>query len=416
LVSSLFLAAPAFAQFPPSEPGRLPGSIVPGNSPGVTVSNGPGGKMPKEGFPAPKPQVALVRAEKPVPLGTIDVVSRNGNWQVMAGSTLFTNCGDDWKTAEKVANTLRALQLSEVTNDTAAGRRDIQQTAWVGIGESRPVVGYLTAKGEAAREPVGILNPAMTIDMATVRAEQVRGVWVVRDYKSILLNFGQEQREAEQAVAAIHKYGFNRIGIIGSSDAAALRYFFAQADDPRQPRAPVPNVAQVAMMELSLDGTGVDIPGVGTVGQKTNLDARKLTVRKDGTDFVIANGPGVLAKFGRDEWSARDALRILQQLNPTAVVRVGSPGITFFLNGAEVSNRLPFGTIGAAFESDRLTVRKTQDGVFHLYEPLGRDLATARTAEEMESIRAAIKHFKLNRTCQIGSTPATAMTFLGRVQ
>ena len=70
--------------------------------------------------------------------------------------------------------------------------------------------------------------------------------------------------------------------------------------------------------------------------------------------------------------------------------------------------------MGAAFDPDRLTTRQSLDGVHHLYEAMGREIASAATKEDVEAIRTAIKHFKLNRTCQIGSTPATALSFLGR--
>lgn len=403
----------------PPEPARLP---ILGNSPGVTVGNSPGvtvgnrpNARPDDRLPTPRPNMSLIRDEKPIALGAVEVIHQGDAWQVMAGKTLFTNTGQDWKAAEKVGGILRALQFSMLDQE-AVTNRDLQQTAWHTIGESRPVVGYVTVKGQPARTARGITHQSISIDPNTIRTEQVRGVWVVKDFQNIVLNFGPEKQEAEQAVAAVMKYGFNRVGYVGAMEAPSLRYFFAEPDINPVGSNTAPSALQTLTQEMALDRTGVEVPGFGSVGQKVNIDARKLTIRKDGADLTLVSGTETIARFGRDEWSARDAMRILQQLNPTAMVTIGSPGIAFFLNGAEVTNRLPFGTVGAPFSAERLTIRQTADGLYHLHEQLGRDLATAKSREEIEAIKAAITHYKLNRTCQIGMNPKTSMNFLGRVQ
>jgi hypothetical protein len=366
------------------------------------------------GMPLPKPDVPLVRTERVKPLGKIDVKFTNNNWQVWAGPHVFANFGSDWKSAEKTAGTLQAMQTGDTGKSTVG---DLQQTGWATIGETRPVIGYMTMRGEAIRSFRGVSNTAIPLDLATLRTEAIRGAWVVRDANNILLNFGQDEREAEQAIAVAKRYGFNRIGFVGATDSPSLRYFFTAAEirKPETAGANQSNTALTALMqEMNLDRTGIDIPGIGTVGHKINIDPKKLDVRRDGADFVLAQGGEVLAKFGRDEFSARDAQRAIQQMRPTAVVRIGTPGITFFLAGAEPPNRLPFGTMGASFDPDRLTARQTLDGVYHLYDPLGREIAVTGTKADADAIRIAIKHFKLNRTCQIGSTPTYALTFLGR--
>jgi hypothetical protein len=407
----------------PREPGLLPrnGSFAPtpvsGDPNASTKNPTPVQQAPAldaNGMPLPKPEVPLVRTERVQPLGKIDVKFTNNNWQVWAGPHVFANFGTDWKSAEKTAGTLQAMQTGETGKSTIG---DVQLTGWATLGDTRPVIGYMTMRGEAIRSFKGVSNTALPIDLATVRTEAIRGVWVVRDASNILLNFGQDEREAEQAVAVAKRYGFNRIGFVGSTDTPSLRYFFT-ASEVRKPvmsGANPSNAALTAMMqETNLDRTGIDVPGAGVVGQKINLDPKKLDVRRDGSDFVLAQGGDVLAKFGRDEFSARDAQRAIQQMRPTAFVRIGSPGIMFFLTGAEPPNRLPFGTMGAAFDADRLSVRQSLDGVHHLCDPLGREIASTGTKADADAIRMAIKHFKLNRTCQIGSSPAYALTFLGR--
>ena len=414
------LLPPAQTTPPPQrEPNRLPGSLgrpdaPPSLTPETPRPNAPAPTFDANGLPLPKPDVPLVRTENVKPLGKIDVKFTNNNWQVWAGPHVFANFGTDWKFAEKTAGTLQAMQTGDTGKSTIG---DVQQTGWATLGETRPVIGYMTMRGEAIRSFKGVSNTAIPVDLASVHAESVRGAWVVRDANNILLNFGQDEREAEQAVAVAKRHGFNRIGFVGSTDSPSLRYFFTAAEirKPEGTGANQTNASLTAMMqEFHLDRTGIDVPGVGTVGHKIKLDPKKLDIRRDSAEFVLAQGGDILAKFGRDEFSARDALRALQQMRPTAVVRIGTPGITFFLAGAEPPNRLPFGTMGAAFDSDRLVARQTLDGAYHLYDPLGREIAVAGTKADAEAIRVAIKHFKLNRTCQIGSTPAHALTFLGR--
>ena len=418
----------ANGQAPPSSvrlPERLPNSVT---SPPPAAGYTPGPSAPKagdgfkpgqsapstvgtDGLPLQRPDVALVRGEAAKSLGKIEVKYLSNNWQVWAGPHVFANFGADWKGAEKTGATLMAMQAGDTGKATIG---DVQTTAWETLGATRPVVGYMTTRGEAIRTFKGVSNTAVGLDLASARVESVRGAWVVRDARSILLNFGEERLEAEQALAVAKRYGFNRVGFVGATDAPSLRYFFS-AHDAGLPVVPA-SALTAAMQEYGLDRTGVDVPGVGTVGQKVNLDARKLDVRKDGADFVVGQGGDVLARFGRDEWSARDALRAVRQLNPTAVVRIGSPGVMFFLAGAEPPNRLPFGTMGAPFDPDRLTIRPTLDGVHHLYDPLGREIASTKTKDEAEAIRQAVKHFKLNRQCQIGRLPGQALIFLGRAQ
>lgn len=422
-LASCLAASQAAAQFPPPggrDPGMLPPGVIsqkPLETPKQPQEATP--SVGRDGLPVTRPDVALRRQENIKPLGKIDVKYMNNNWQVWAGPNVFKNFGNDWKSAEKTAGTLQAMQTGQPTEEPNKGKATIsemQLTGWATLGETRPVIGYMMARGEAVRSFVGGSNTAIALDLSSVHAEEVRGVWVVRDSQNILLNFGEERKEAEQAAAVAVRYGFNRIGYIGSTDSPSLRYFFSAADSniARNPSMkPTATAIATALQEAALDRTGVEIPGFGVVGQKVNIDMRKMEIRKEGTDYILVSSGETFAKFGRDEWTARDALRILRDMKPTAIVRIGSPGITFFLNGNEVPNRLPFGMMGVPFEGEKMTIRQTLDGVFHIYE-VNREIATVKSQKEAEAIKAAIKHFQLNRQCQIGTMQQNSLQFLGR--
>lgn len=368
----------------------------------------------QDGLPAFRPEIVLLRNENPKQLGTIDVVNRESYWLVMADKQVFANLGTDWKTAEVVANTLRALQFGEQEIQT---KNDFQSFGWEMLGQSKPVVGYMVRNGKPMRVVKGTKNFSTPIDLKSVHVEQVKGAWVVVNNGVYLLNFGPERREAEQAIAAIQRYGFNRIGFVGSMDSPIMRYFFAERDNGVQQANAINPMQKLQQIE-SLDRVGIEVPGIGMVGSKTNLDPQAFAIRKDGFNFSLVNGTEVLGQFGRDEWSARDALRTMQAMKPTAYVRIGGEkGVMFFYDGVDVQKRVPFGVSGQLVQYDRLTLKTYPDNTVHIIDTFGRDIASFHTKIEAEMGVAAIKHFKLNQISQLGQpgfNGKAAMSFFGR--
>src|SRR5690606_921243 len=106
--------------------------------------------------------------------------------------------------------------------------RDLRPTEWGTIGQKRTVVEYGLTNGEA---PTWTPHPkwSLRIDLASVRAEQVRGAWVMRDDANIFLNFGTEQVEAEQASLVCRRYGFNHIGLVGFP-TPLMSYFYTSKE------------------------------------------------------------------------------------------------------------------------------------------------------------------------------------------
>ena len=129
-------------------------------------------------------------------LGPTILKRLGGSWQVWAGQRLVRDFGNDETSAKDVARLLRELHPTE----------------WARIGSPRPVVEYGLING---RPPVVGGFPKMTtpIDLRAVRVEAVKGVWCLRDDDNILFNFGTRRADAEQALAVVRKYGFNRIGL-----------------------------------------------------------------------------------------------------------------------------------------------------------------------------------------------------------
>ena len=187
--------------------------------------------------------------------------------------------------------------------------------------------------------PAGFTAPAASaaaakfvqqIDLRSARVEPVKGVWCVRDDETILFNFGTDKASAEQAIAVIRKYGFNRVGVVGAAAQPAMSYLFVSLDADR-PKLGGGQLMLNAQVD-ALTRTGIPVPGVGYTGEMVKIDAKKVEARKDGAEWVVAAGPEVLGRFGPTEWAAREAARTVQDAKFTEFCRLGgTSGLTFFL-------------------------------------------------------------------------------------
>jgi hypothetical protein len=278
------------------------------------------------------------------------------------------------------------------------------------IGGTRPVVEYGLTNGEA---PKWSTSPRaqFPIDLKTVRAEPVRGAWVLADDANILLNFGPDRAGAEQAAAVAKRYGFNRVGLVGQP-VPQMAFFFAMNAPVTAKPATADALAAIvrASQEQNLTRTAVDVPGVGLVGERLTFDRNKLDVRKDRADWVLASGPDVLARFGYSELAARDALRVVVDGRFTEFCKVG--GLTFLLTNGQPPTRVPFAAQGARFEPRLLAAREV-GGVWGVYEGTGRLLYPAESVAEAETMVKVIRAYGFDQTCLVGS-PKAGLRFLAK--
>src|SRR5262249_3669332 len=186
------------------------------------------------GVPNPNPvaqpqEIKLPQPENKFTLNSNDVSLKrvSGGWQLWAGQRMVRDFGDREMDAR---NALRVF-------------RDLRPTEWGSIGGAEPGVGYALVDrrppapprlcgADDPTNPTGIRpgggaisGPAVTgaganlvipIDFRSVRVEAVRGVWCLRDDYNIHFNFGPVKQDAEQALAVVQRYGFNRIGVVGA--------------------------------------------------------------------------------------------------------------------------------------------------------------------------------------------------------
>jgi len=421
----------AMGQYSPPPSPVAPGAYDPGSPPRLSPPPvAPGaydpGSPPSPVAPGAYDPGSPPQPENKFPINPTDVSLKrvNGSWQLWAGQRLLRDFGD------------RELDA----RDALRVYHDLRPTEWVTIGSPKPVVEYGLVNGrppstlgppagEDARNPAAVgttasagTGPAVTgagarmvvpIDLRTVRVEAIRGVWCLRDDTTIHFNFGPSKADAEQALAVIRRYGFNRVGIVGQT-TPVMSYLFV-GNDPGPPPAPGP-LAQAAL-QLQIDGlkrVGIPVPGVGYVGEMVRIDPRNLQVRKVGAEWVVASGEEVIGRFGPAEWAARDAARVISEGRFSEFCSLGSAGLTFFLVNGSAPNRVPFAVQGRRFDPTGLKVQPFGGG--WAVTENGRHLFDCGSAEEGETIVRVMRHFGFNQLCHLGPTAGTGISFLAKVR
>jgi hypothetical protein len=427
-----FPVAPAPTQAPGLLPqGLLPkssGAINPGTptpgaaSPGAAAGTpgAPAAGLPAE-FPLPQP-------EQKVALSAMDVQVKRvmTGWEVWVGQRQLRTFGDNETGARDVARVFR----------------DLHPTEWVTIGGPKPVIEYGLVNGrpavagaapasanEAASQNgsqngntvqnAGGFGAAMLgagaklvqpIDLRSARTEAIRGAWCVRDDDNILFNFGPDRADAEQATAVIRKYGFNRVGVVGTPAQPAMSYLFVSLEQDR-PKA-LPGSALVNAQIDAMTRTGIPLPGAGFVGEMVKIDPRKVEARREGTEWVVAAGAEVLGHFGPTEWAAREAAHTVRDSNFTEFCKLGgTSNLTFFLRDGKAPSRAPLSAQGRAFDPTTLKVQQI-NGKWAVTEG-NRHLLNVGSPQEGENVVRVLKAYGFDQLAHLSAAgPNGGVTFL----
>lgn len=347
------------------------------------------------------PSVKLPQPENLLKVDSAAMTLRRGigSCELWAGRVLLHDFGRADRDAEEAIRVFRTCRPTE----------------WGRIGSPRPIVEYGLTAGEAPQVPPNAKN-AIPIDRQTVQAELVRGAWVLRDQHNILLNFGPIRADAEQAAAVVKRYGFNRLGRIGAPDAVSMSYFYTVQTLESAPEKPNPAASLVRLaQEQNLTRTGVDVPGVGYVGERLVLDLNKLEVRKSQNEWVLAHGPDVLGRFGYSELTARNALRVVKDGHFTEFCRIGNPGVTFYLVNGQPPQKVPFDAQGMRFDPTRITIQDLRTGSWAVCDGTGRTILSAASREDAEQVAGVLRAYKFDQLCRVGMSPKASMIFFARV-
>jgi len=339
--------------------------------------------------------ITLPRDEK-----LLVVDQRSLRVQYLANRLVLTNNNQVFRQFDSKSNDAEVVK--QLLNDLVVVR-------WGTIGVQRIVVEYgltLDARGEVVVPPnAGFPQGVVSFDLKSLRVEAVRGAWCVRDNDSIILNFGLEKLEAEQAVAVCQKYGFNRLGTVGRGREPAVTYFIAATDT-------TPGASPTKSADLQrqvLTRTGIDVPGLGFIGERIAIEPKKLEVRRDGSDVTLRMGNEILAHFGSDEWAARDAVRVIEQARFTEFCRFG--GMTFFLVKGKAPTAVPFHARSTRFDPASLRSREL-NGKWYAIDASGRPVLPATDEKEAVEIVKIVKAFGFDTVATVGNSPTANLQFL----
>jgi hypothetical protein len=369
----------------------------------------------------------------------VELVWLGGDWKVMAGERELKNFGRRQDEARQAQRLIRDLHLNQYGT----------------IGDPAPVVEYWLSNGAA---PQGLVHGlrSLPIDLASLQVQSAGGQTCLRDAQRILFNFGRRQDLAEQALAVLKKYQFNKLAIVGQATPSMLVFLSTPADlrqlprhdthptlhsirapaEGRPPNGPSPVqdlYVTPAVAPLRVDGRHVvgkpttlvqtshlhtaatTVPGFEEIITRVPFDWRLVQLVPAADGWRLQAGSYVLANFGGDERSARQALQAVQFYRFTEHHLVGYPQTQFsyFLVGGQAPYGVPFGVQGESFLADQLRVQQ-DNGRFVLTSGDRPLVVLGQREDEARQLLQIIRRHKFDRLCQIGQQPGHCLTFFTR--
>ena len=314
----------------------------------------------------------------------------DGRWQVWASKTKLKDFGSDQTAAAEAVGVIRDLRFNQHGTVTGA----------------RPEFDYWLIDGKAP-SPVGIIT-IVPISPSMIRAEQIGGAWVVTDGVKGLHDFGEDEESARRAAAVYWKYGFNRLGVIGGF-RPAMMYPLTDKSQSNRVNNSSPPYQSAAQVISDLTRTSLLLPGNVLAGPKIQIDVIKLeVVRKDATWLLMADKE-TLGRFGTSEYTARHAMKALQDAKVTEVAKLGESGLPLFLFNGKAVSSTPLGANRKLIRPDRLKVQKLRDSWWLVED--SRPLTDAGSKNDAELLLHAIRTFDLKSLAEFGRLESGGMPF-----
>jgi hypothetical protein len=337
-----------------------------------------------------------------------------GHWQVYAGAVLLKDFGTHQSEAREALNLIRALRLTQYGT----------------VGTPQPILEYWLSNGQAPFALGGGLR-LLPIDQASLRVEQVQGLWVVRDASRALFNFGVQEAQANQAVAVLKHYGFTHVGYVGQP-TPLMMYFLG--DGGQRPAAG--NVPPAAVAGPGSGAAGAPLGAGQSPEMQRHLltasvrqlappqtdaqdflrfDPRHVEVKADQGQWQLVYGEHVLASLP-NQFLARQALEVLQYYRFTEECVIGSPpAFTYFLVHGQAPRGLKFGVHSMMVRPDAVSVRQmgTQWVLCDGDEPV---VSFGSNRENANTLAQVIQRYRFDHVCRVGPPGPQSMTFLAKVR
>ncbi|HEV3116783.1 MAG TPA: hypothetical protein VGY58_07000 [Gemmataceae bacterium] len=345
-----------------------------------------------------------------------------GRWQIRAGTVTLKDFDRQETEAREALRLIHELKLTHFGT----------------VGSPRPTLEYWLSDGRPPSNSIQGLR-SIAFDRTKLSVAQMLGQWCIRDGKRVLFSFGARRDDAEQALAVIRKYNFDRVGYFGRP-TPVMMYFLTDPQGAAVSALATSSLAQTnaeksAFPRQILHGDGKEKQGdatskpgqdaaselmvgvrqLGSVNglsttaneDRVAIDWRRVEIRHDGRDWKLASGNYVLADLGPSESDARVALAVVQHYRFTEHCLIGRPKVLFsyFLSNGRAPRELCTGAHNTPFRPELLTVQKRGDD--WIITDGGQALCHFgdKSAEARQALQA-IHQYHFDTLCQIGAAPA----------
>jgi hypothetical protein len=368
----------------------------------------------------------------------VEVAWQEGEWKLLDRQRVLKTFGKRQEEAREALRLIRDLRLNQFGT----------------VGAPVPMMEYWLCSGAAPQGVVTGLR-SLPIDLPSLRVEAGQRQNCLRDSQRILFNFGQRVDLAQQALAVLQKYRFNKVVMVGQA-APSMMVFVSTTTELHQTVRHDSHPALLSMRTPSEPGLGGYItpaiaplrlavrpdtqlpsalvqPQPAAIVQAQYVSAQhlppgfidnilrvpfdwrlvELVPPPDG--WCLRAGGYVLAHFGTDERSARQAQQVIQFYRFTEHHLVGYPAthFTFLTVGGQVPHSDCPGVHTRSFDPDQTRLAEI-DGRFVLCygdEPL---IPMEKNEDEARQLLEVIKHHHCDHLCWVGENPATILTFFTR--
>lgn len=307
--------------------------------------------------------------------------SVKGHWQLWADRQLVKDLGPTEREATEVFRLVR----------------DLGFTQYGTIPGAIPPFEFWLADGEGARGGLVVKN-VIPFDARSLKAERVTGAWVVHDGKKLLYNFGNQEEAARQALGVMKKYGFNQMGVVGAP-RPVMTYLTVDPYGHAGPVAPEKSDSREILSKISQQG--LTLPKVGFVGGRTPIEFRKLEATKAQGEWVLAHGKDVLARYGHDSSSAREAQRVLQDARVTEVCLVGKTALPVFLSSGQAPRYAALGSSATRIHPGKMKAQAVNN-VWCITEGARVHLEFGDNRADAELVLKVLQHFQFDQVVNLG--------------
>lgn len=357
----------------------------------------------------------------------VEVRFRNEHWLVLSGERELKDFGRQEREAHEAVRLIRELNLS----------------SHVAIGKTKPIVEYWLANSQAP-DLAAARMPAIAIDGATLRVEQVLSHWCLRDAHRVLFAFGLERDSAEEALGAIRRHDFTHVAFLGRPQSIMMIFFTSRhqptttaVEKPAYDVSTLPVVLketdpasrkttrplQSLAKDQKLSSADLDLIAFRNAQQlasapneaktiangRLRFDWRQAQLRYVPPAWRLVVGETVLADFGPNEQAARAALRIFEYYQFTERQTLGTANspFSYYLVRGQAPRGVALGVQSAEFRPDYVDVRRLPKGWALCYGE--RELLNfGENQDEAQQVLKLVEKHWFDHLCWVGDRELSA--------